>query len=130
MADIDDRKAALITQLAGHRTHLSHSARGVEESLRVGRRIRSSFMQHRAVWLAGAVFAGLAVTRFRPRKSARSRRVAEKMQGARSAGFAWPAVKLIFDLARPTLISLLTARLADFAAGRTAPCRDERARQK
>ena len=124
MADIDDRKAALIAQLAAHRAHLSQSARGVEESLRVGRRIRSSFAKNRAVWLAGAVFAGLALTRFRPRKSARSRPVAETLRGTRSAGFAWPMVKLLFDLARPTLISLLTARIADFAAGRTAPRRN------
>ena len=123
MADNDDRKAALIAQLATHRTHLSHSARGVEESLRVGRRIQSSFARHRAVWLAGAAFAGLALTRFRPRKSARSRPVAGMLQGTRSAGFAWPAMKLLFDIARPTLISLLTARLADFAADRAKPRR-------
>ena len=123
MADIDDRKAALIVQLAAHRTNLSRSARGVEESLRVGRRIRSSFAKNRALWLAGAAFAGLALTRFRTKKSARARPVGERLQGARRAGFAWPVVKLLFDLARPMLISLLTARLADFAAGRTAPRR-------
>ena len=121
MADIDDRKAALIAQLAAHRTHLSRSASGVEESLRVGRRIRSGFAKNRVAWLAGAALAGLALTRLRPRKSARSRPVAERLPSAPGAGFAWPVAKLIFDLARPTLISLLTARLAAFAAGRTAP---------
>ena len=126
MAGIDHRKAALIAQLAAHRAHLSQSARGVEESLRVGRRIKASFASNRVVWLVGAAFAGLALTRFRPRKSARFRPVAETLRGTPSAGFAWPVVKLLFDLARPTLISLLTARIADFAAGRTAPRRNAR----
>jgi hypothetical protein len=123
MADIDDRKATLVAQLATQRTHLSQSARCVKESLRVGRRIKSSFTEHRLMWLAGAVFAGLALSWFRPRKSRRSKVVAETPRDSPRRGLAWLVIKLIFDVARPTLASLLTARFANFANGRAAPQR-------
>ena len=121
MARNDDRKSALIAQLAAQRSRLSRSAAGVRESLRVGPRIKSSFAKNPAAWLGGAVFAALVLTRFRSGKTSRTRSAAEPLKGAAVAGLAWPVMKLIFTIARPTLISLLTARLADFASGRKAP---------
>ena len=126
MAHIDDRKAALIAQLAAQRRHLSSSALGVRESLHVGRRIQSSVAQHRGVWAAGAALTGLALTRLFSRKPARFRPAARMLQGSAHAGFAWPAIKLVFDLARPALISLLTARIADFVSGRSRTARSAR----
>ena len=121
MADIDDRKTALIAQLAAQRSRLSRSAGGVRESLRVGPRIKSSFAKNPAAWLGGAVFAGLVLTRFRSGKTTRTRSATDPLKGAAVAGLAWPVMQLIFTIARPTLISLLTARLSDFASGRKAP---------
>ena len=123
MADIDDRKTALIAQLAAQRSRLSRSADGVRESLRVGPRIKSSFAKNPAAWLGGAVFAGLVLTRFRSGKTTRTRSATDPLKGAAVAGLAWPVMQLIFTIARPTLISLLTARLADFAADRAKPRR-------
>ena len=122
MADLDDRKAALIEQLAAHRAQFSDSAYGVRESLDVRARLKSGFAANPVAWLAGAGIAGLALTRFRSRKTPRSK-PAEPLKMAASAGFAWPVAKLLFNIARPTLISLLTARLADFAADRAKPRR-------
>ena len=122
MADIDDRKAALIAQLDAHRAQFSDSAHGVRESLDVGARLKSGFAANPVAWVAGAGIAGLALTRFRSRKIPRVKS-SEPLKAAATVGFAWPVAKLIFDLARPALLSLLTARLADFAAGRTAPRR-------
>lgn len=124
MADGDDRKSALIAQLAAQRASLSRHAGAVRESLDVGKRIKSSFTAHRVVWLAGAVFAGLALARSRPGKSGRSRPASGSVPNALRAGFAMGVVKLIFNLMRPTLISMLTARIADFAANRSAPRRN------
>ena len=124
MADSDDRKSALIAQLAAQRASLSRHAGAVRESLDVGKRIKSSFASHRVLWLAGAVFAGLALARFRRRKSRKSRPAGDPPGTPLRAGFAWSAISLIFNLARPTLVSMLTARIADFAAGRSAPRRN------
>ena len=115
MADIDDRKAALIARLAAHRADFSESVRSVRESLDVGARIKSAFAANPVAWIAGAGIAGLALTRFRSRKTPR-RRPAEPLKETMAAGLAWPAAKLLFNIARPTLVSLLTARIADFAA--------------
>ena len=117
MADGNDRKSALIAQLAAQRTRLSRHAQCVQVSLDVGGRIKASFAGNRVVWLAGAAFAGLALARFRIRKPAKSPTDGARLRTAARAGFAWPAVKLVLDLARPALVSLLTARIADFAAG-------------
>ena len=124
MADGNDRKSVLIAQLAAQRASLSRHAGAVRESVDVGKRIKNSFISHRVVWLAGAVFAGLALARSRPRKSGKSRPASESPPNPLRAGLAWPAIKLIFNLARPTLISILTARIADFAANRSAPRRN------
>ena len=122
MAGIDDRKTALIAQLAAHRAEFSERARGVRASLDVGARLKAGFAANPAAWLAGAGIAGLALTRFRSRKTPRSK-PAESLKVAAAAGFALPVAKLLFNLARPALISLLTARLADYAAGRAKPRR-------
>ena len=124
MADDDDRKSALIAQLAAQRASLSRHAGAVRESLDAGKRIKSSFTSHRMLWLAGAAVAGLALARFRPRKSSKPRHAAKSSEVPMRAGFAWSAVKLIFDLARPALVSMLTARIAHFAANRGAPRRN------
>jgi hypothetical protein len=120
MADGDDRKSALIAQLAAQRTRLSQHSKCVQESLDVSRRVKASFAANRLPWLAGAAFAGIVIARLRPRKSAKTPAAAAPLRSAARAGFAWPMAKLLFDLARPALVSMLTARIADFASARTA----------
>ena len=117
MADIDDQKAALIAQLAAHRADFSASARGVRTSIDVGARIKSGFSANPVAWIVGAGIAGFVLTRFRSRKTKRPRR-SEPLKGTVAAGLALPVLKLFFNIARPTLVSLLTARIADFAASR------------
>lgn len=123
MADGDDRKSALIAQLAAQRSRLSRHAHGLQESLDVGRRVKARFIENRTGWLVGAAFAGILLARLRSGRSAKSPAGSAPVQMAARAAFAWPLVKLLFDLARPALVSLFTARIADFATGRNAPRR-------
>ena len=123
MADSDDPKAALIAQLAAQRARISQHAECVRESVNVGRRVKASFSEHSAAWLGGAAVAGLLLSRLRSGKKAKSTAARTTFKTAASAGLAWPIAKLLFDLARPALVSMLTARVADFAAGRAAPRR-------
>ena len=127
MADGDDQKSALIAELAARRTELSRHAEAVQESLHVGARVRASFAKNRGPWLAGAALAGVLLSRLRPRRVVKIKGETTTAKAAVSAGILLPVLKLAFDLARPTLVSLLTARVADFA-GRNESSRRGRSR--
>ena len=124
MADSDDQKSALILQLAAQRTRLSRHAEGIHESLNVRRRVKASFAGNQVRWLTGAAFAGILLARFRGRKSVKRPIGEDPKRAAAGVAFALPMMKLVFGLARPALVSMLTARIADFASGRPAPRRD------
>ena len=116
MADGDDQKSALIAQLAAQRARLSRHAESVKESVDVGARVKASFTGNRAVWLAGAALTGVVLSRLRPRRTVQIKGGNATAKAVVSAGLLLPVVKLTFDLARPALVSMLTARIADFAA--------------
>ena len=127
MADSNDRKSALIAQLAAQRTRLSQHAESVKESMDVGARVKASFAGNRAAWLAGAVLAGVMLARLRPRRTLKIPRGNATAKAAVGAGILLPVLKIAFDLARPALVSMLTSRIADFAA-RNGPARHTRSR--
>ena len=116
MADGDDRKSALIAQLAAQRERLSRHAEAVQESMDVGARVKAGFAGNRAAWLAGAALTGVVLARLRPRRTVKFKGANATAKAAVGAGILLPVLKLVFDLARPALVSLLTSRLADFAA--------------
>ena len=120
MADSDDPKAALIAQLAAQRARISQHAECVRESVNVGKRVKANFSEHSATWLGGAAVAGLLLSRLRSGKKAKSNAARTTFKTAASAGLAWPIAKLLFDLARPALVSILTARLTSYVASRTS----------
>ena len=123
MADRDDRKSALTAQLAAQRTQLSQHAEGVRESLDAGARLRASFSGNRAAWLAGAACAGVVLARLGRRGGKKTAKGSAPLQAVAGAGMIWPLAKIAFDLARPMLVSMLTARIADFAAQNEGPRR-------
>ncbi len=126
MADTDDRKLALIARLATQRARLSRHADHVRESLNVGQRVKEGFAKNPVAWLGGAAFVGVVLTRLRGGRAVKQTPLGAPLRAAARAGFAWPAVKFVFDFARPALVSMLTARIADFASGRMASRRDGR----
>lgn len=121
MADSNGDKSALIAQLAAHRERLSQHAEGVRESVDVGARVRTSFAGNKVAWLAGAAFTGIVLSRLRGRRTEKAAGGVSPAKVAASAGILWPLAKVAFDLARPTLVSLVTARIADFAARAERP---------
>lgn len=123
MADADDRKSALIAQLAAQRTQLSQHAESVTESLDVRSRLKASFAENRVAWLAGAAFTGIVLSRLRPRRTVKTKGESTTVKAAVGAGILLPMLKVAFDLARPTLISMFTARIADFTSRQQEPRR-------
>ena len=123
MADGDDRKSALIAQLAAQRARLSHHAESVKESVDVGARVKASFTGNRAAWLAGAALTGVVLSRLRPRRTVKIKGGNTTAKAAVGAGILLPVLKIAFDLARPALVSMLTSRIADFAARKESPRR-------
>ena len=116
MADIDDRKSALIAQLAEYRAQLSHHADGARERADFKRQIKDGIAANRFAWIGGAGLAGVLLAIARPWKS-RRRETSNRPATSPGKGFALGALKLAFDLARPALVSMATSRAADFIAG-------------
>ena len=123
MADGDDRKSALIAELAAQRERLSRHAESVKESVDVGARVRTSFAENRVAWLAGAALAGVALVRCFPRRTRKVKGESTATKAAAGAGILLPVLKVAFDIARPALVSMLTARIADFAGRNESPRR-------
>ena len=126
MADTDDQKLALIARLATQRARLSRHADHVRESLNVGQRVKAGFAKNPVVWLGGAAFVGVVLARLRGGKAVKQTPAGAPLRAAARADFVWRSLKFVFDLARPALVSMLTARIADFASGRMGSRRDGR----
>ncbi len=124
MADGEDRKAALVTQLAAQRAHLSRHSEAVRKSVDVAARAKASFAESPLKWIAASTFAGVLLTRLRRGKREPKKSAPAFSQPATRAAFLWPVAKMLFDLAKPALVSMLTARAASFVAGCTDPRRD------
>ena len=123
MADSGDRKSTMIEQLAAQRARLSRHAESVQESMDIGARVKAGFAKNRAAWLAGAVLTGVVLSRLRSRRTVKSKGENATAKAAIGAGILLPVWKLAFDLARPALVSMLTARIADFAGRNDWPRR-------
>ena len=123
MVDDDRGKSALIAELAAQRARLSRHAEGVRESVDVGARMRASFAENRVAWLAGAAFAGIVLVRLGRRGGGKAANGSAPLKAAAGAGILLPLVKVAIDIARPALVSLATARIADFAARQGRPRR-------
>ncbi|MEI9896380.1 MAG: hypothetical protein WDN28_21590 [Chthoniobacter sp.] len=116
----DERKAELIATLAQSRTHITGNVRALGRDLDFVSRVRRAFKMHPAVWIGGAVLIGLVISRLplgrktpaaAPRKSKHAESTTEKVE---KAGLLLGALKIAFDIARPTLMGWATRRVAEY----------------
>jgi hypothetical protein len=121
MADIDDRKAALIRELAARRARLTDITLALRGELDLSRKLRANIRRSPLAWLGGAIAAGLVATRFWKKKSPPMRAKHEPPRTERGvkAAAAIAALKLAFDLVRPALLNIAGNRLNE-AVGRWA----------
>jgi hypothetical protein len=119
MAQGEDRKAALIAELAGARTQISGTAGAVRAELDLGAKVRRSVSQHRWWWIGGAVFIGVVLAKL----PARTRKVYVDAKGRKSqspgataaqTGIALTVAKLAFDFAKPMIVKWATGRVTDY----------------
>lgn len=114
MAGREDRKAELVAQLARARAGLDRSASKVRDAVDIPRRVRRSFSNNIFLWLGGAAFVGVVISKL-PRRTKKvyvdteGKRVASA--GVAKTGLLLAAAKMAFDFARPALMKLAAERL-------------------
>ena len=125
----DARKAALIAALDRARSQLAVNAGALRDDLDVNRRARRSFSHNRVAWLGGATIAGVLLSRLTARTGKvvvnRKGRKHEGETSAVKAGLLLGALKIAFDLAKPTLLKWAGRRVADYVSQRTQGAQDE-----
>lgn len=120
-----ERKAELITELAGARERVTGNYLALRKGLDFSARAKRAFSRSPAVWIGGTALAGLILARLfsRPKKVVVSRKVrAEEEDGpvakAGKMGLVFALVKIALTLARPTLTRWATQRFSAYAATR------------
>ena len=115
----DERKTALIAELARTRGQISGNVRALGHDLDFATRARRSFARHPAIWIGGTALLGLLVTRMLFGKKqtipARTRKTAEpEIEKIGKAGLAVAALKIAFNIARPVLIPWATRLFTEY----------------
>ena len=123
MADLEDRKVALIAQLDSHRKQLSASGHRIQGRLNAMRRFKENFAAYPWAWIGAAAVIGVILTRRRAPKL-RVKRTSKASETSIRAGIVLGALKLLFDLLRPVLIAQLTSRISGIASHRTGSKRE------
>ena len=120
MAGNEDRKAALIAELARARAEIGGAADGVRAHLDVGARVRRGVSRHQWWWLGGAVFAGvlLATLPARRKKFYMNEKGNRMGESAMKTGLLLGAGKIVFDLAKPMLLRMAMRHARDFVGER------------
>ncbi|HSI15594.1 MAG TPA: hypothetical protein VK961_26345 [Chthoniobacter sp.] len=126
----DERKAELTATLARSRVQITDNAHALGRDLDFVSRARRAFKTHPAVWIGGAVVIGLLISRLplgrnkvtvvAPRKGKKHEETVDKVE---KAGLLLGALKIAFDLAKPTLMGWATRKMADYfeAGNRRGP---------
>ena len=121
MAGDEDRKAALIAELARARGKIGGAADIVRAQLDVGARVKRAVSRNQWWWLGSAVFVGVLLAKL----PARTKKVYVDEKGrklprstAMTAGLLLGAAKIAFDLAKPALLKMATRRAEDFVRER------------
>jgi hypothetical protein len=117
MANVDDQKAALIAQIDRTRSRLTANRRELANDLDFPKKLKSSFVGHRGVWLGGAALFGLIISRLPPRRKKAAPRpkakATAKVEAERAgmAGIGLALLKIAFNVAKPMLITWATKRM-------------------
>jgi hypothetical protein len=114
----DERKAELTAELARSRGHITRNVHALGRDLDFATRARRAFKRHPAVWIGGAILIGLFIARIPLRRKAPTaaplRKAEPAVEKVEKAGLVLGALKVAFDIARPTLIGWATRRMADY----------------
>lgn len=124
MADLEDRKVALIAQLDSHRKQLSGSGHRIQGRLNAMRRFKENFAAYPWAWIGAAAVIGLVLTRRRAPKFRVERRTVETRELPTKASVALGTLKFLFDLSRPALVSQLGLRIAEMISRRSGSKRE------
>ena len=102
----DQRKAELTAELARARRRIGTNLSALRHDLDFPARAKSAVLKHPVAWVGGATLLGVLLARLpaRRKKAAVNRVGTEaKIAEAGQAGLLLTALKIAFDLARPTL---------------------------
>jgi len=115
----DERKAELTALLARSRTQITDNVHALGHDLDFASRARRAFRTHPAVWIGGAIVIGLFISRLplgRKKTAAvpRSKKAEATVEKVEKTGLVLGALKIAFDIARPTLMGWATRRLAEY----------------
>lgn len=115
----DERKAELTAILARSRTQITDNVHYLGHDLDFASRARRAFKTHPAVWIGGAILIGLFISRlpFGRKKAVaapRSKKAESTVEKAEKAGLVLGALKIAFDIAKPTLMGWATRRVAEY----------------
>jgi len=117
MAELDDRKAALVAELSRARANLSRHADGMRGKSDFSGRVKSGFNENRFAWMGGAAIVGLALAKLPPRtkKVPLNPKDREKLARLQGSGMVVGGIKLALDFAKPLLLAWATKRMGDVA---------------
>ncbi len=115
----DERKAELTALLARSRTQITDNVHALGHDLDFASRARQAFKTHPAVWIGGAILIGLFISRlpFGRKKvttAPRSKKAEAAVEKVEKTGLALGALKIAFDIAKPTLMGWATRRIAEY----------------
>jgi hypothetical protein len=114
----DERKAELTAQLARSRNQMTDNVHALGRDLDFASRARRAFKTHPAVWIGGAILIGVFVSRLpfgRKKVTVKAGRKSEAtVEKVEKAGLLLGALKIAFDIAKPTLMGWATRRMADY----------------
>jgi hypothetical protein len=111
----DERKQALIRELEDARAMAGANRRGLSRDLQVGDKVKASLTRNRGVWLSAAMLFGLIISRLPPKKKVviepRGSKSQRELKQVGKAGIGVVVMKMIFDLARPFIMSWITKKV-------------------
>lgn len=114
----DERKAELTGQLARSRTQITTNVHALGRDLDFASRARRAFKTHPAVWIGGAILIGLVISRLpfgRKKVTVKVGKKAEPtVEKVERAGLLLGALKIAFNILRPTLMGWATRWVADY----------------
>jgi hypothetical protein len=105
------RKRELIAQLDRARSRATAHQRELTQDLQVGDKLKESVNSHRGTWLGAAALVGLLISKIPPRtktikiSAGNNGKVAKEAKQFGMAGLGLAALKWLFDLVRPLVIS-------------------------
>jgi hypothetical protein len=112
----DERKVELSATLARSRTRITDNVHALGRDLDFVSRARRAFKTHPAVWIGGAVLIGLIISRVplgRKKVVKPGKKAEPTYEKVEKAGLLLGALKIAFDIAKPTLMGWATRRVAE-----------------